>query len=171
MSVATFEPTLFPIFRRHLEQEEACLTGTLTALRQTRAALLGRDPAALAAAIEEQEKQIQFTTELHARRKHFRNFVAEHLHIRADDVSLSKLMPHFPPAESTALADDQTRLRRLADEVQQLNQSNAGLIWHCLDFLNSVFAGLTGQEGLGGRYSRAGQHEAARFSALLEVQG
>jgi hypothetical protein len=161
-----------PLVRLCLEQlarEEAQLAATLAALTDIRAALLGKDHAALGDALVRHDATARGAAEATRLRDAFRQEAAARLGVPAESVSLELLAERLPGAAGP-IAAARERLRQQAAEAERLSAGNATLLYYCLDFLQRFFERLTGRPR-DGRYGPAGRVAAAAGGSLINARG
>jgi hypothetical protein len=154
----------------HVAHEQAQLDATLAALQDVRAALLGRDHAALGAALDRHQATAGLAEELRHRRTAFQREVGDHLGIPSESVTLELIVSHLPADAAAAVADARAGLRRTVAEVELLSNNNASLLYYCLDFLRRFFDRLTGRLP-DGRYGPTGAPAAASGGSLINARG
>jgi hypothetical protein len=154
----------------HIADEEAQLQEALATLHDVRAALLGRDPAAVGNTLARQEECARRAEEMRRRRATFQQQAAELLGVPPESVNLDLLAVNMPRADAERLVAEQARLRGLAAEVGRVNGVNATLLYHCLDFFRRFFDDLTGGPR-DGRYGPAGALAAAPCGSLINARG
>ncbi len=142
----------------------------MTALRDVRAGLLDRDQAALGAALDRHSGMIPAADELRRARAAFQAAAGELLGVAPASVTLDLLAARLPADAAGPVAETRARLRQTAAEVEQLNGSNASLLYYCLDFLQRFFDGLTGRPR-DGRYGPAGRPAPASGGSLINARG
>jgi hypothetical protein len=145
-------------------------SSTLAALQDVRAALLGRDHAALGAALTRHQPTVRGAEEMRLRRAAFQQEAGEHLGVPPESVTLDLLAARLPADAARQLAGARAGLRQTAAEVQQVSDSNASLLYHCLDFLRRFFDRLTGRPPVG-RYGPDGAPAAAAGGSLINARG
>jgi hypothetical protein len=165
-----FGQQLAELCLEHVAQERAQLEATLAALRDVRVALLGKDHTALGAALARHQTTAASAEEMVRLRNAFQRAVAGRLGVSAKTVTLELLIAHLPQESADQLAEARTSLRGLAAEVEQLNSSNAALVYYCLDFLRRFFDRLTGC-AIPGRYGPTGAPSVALGNPLLSARG
>ncbi len=153
----------------HLAREEAHLAATLAALLDIRAALLGKDHAALAAALVRHDATARATDELTRSRDAFRDRAGALLGVPITSVTLDLLAARLPGA-AAPITEARARLQQQAAEVERVNASNASLLYYCLDFLRRFFERLTGRPR-DGRYGPAGKLTASFGPSLISARG
>src|SRR6516162_2497122 len=87
------------------------------------------------------------------------------LGVPPEAVTLDLLADRLPE-----FAETRARIRQRADEVRRLNDSNATLLYYCLDFLQRFFERLTGRPH-DGRYGPAGKRTAVPGGSLIDARG
>jgi hypothetical protein len=153
----------------HLAREEAQLAATLAALTDIRAALLGKDHAALGDALVRHDATVRAAEEATRRRDAFRQEAGALLGVPAESVTLDLLAERLPAAAGP-ITDARARLRQQAAEAERLSAGNATLLYYCLDFLQRFFERLTGRPR-DGRYGPAGRVAAAPGGSLINARG
>jgi hypothetical protein len=161
---------LVPLCLEHVAREEAQLDATLASLRAVREALLGSDRTALEGALERHRGTARDAEVTRLRRVAFQQEAAALLGVPADAVTLDLLVARLPAGAAGRLADARARLQQQADEARRLNDSNATLLYYCLDFLRRFFDGLIGHAH-DGRYGAAGTLAAAPCGSLINARG
>lgn len=151
-------------------REQAQLDATRVALGDVRAALLDRDHAALGAALTRHQATVRAAEAVCRDRAAFRQEAADLLGVPPASVTLDLLVARLPADAAGPVAEARTRLRQQAAEVQRLNDSNASLVYYCLDFLQRFFDRLTGRPR-DGRYGPAGTLAAACGGSLINARG
>jgi hypothetical protein len=154
----------------HVAHEQAQLGAALALLNDVRAALLGRDHAALAGALARHRATAGGAEETTRRRADFQRQAADFLGVPPASVTLDLLAARLPADAAGHVADARARLRQLAADVERLNASNASLLYYCLDFLRRFFDQLTGRPR-DGRYGPAGTPAAAPAASLIDARG
>jgi hypothetical protein len=152
-----------------MAREEQHLAATLAALHDIRAALLGKDHAALADALARHDATARAAPELTRRRDSFRQEVGALLGVPAESVTLELLAGRLPAAAGP-IVEARARLQHQAAEVERLTASNATLLYYCLDFLRRFFERLTGRPR-DGRYDPAGRVATALGGSLINARG
>jgi hypothetical protein len=154
----------------HAADEQAQLEATLAFLQDVRAALLGKDHAALAGVLERHQATARQAAAMADRRAAFQREAADVLGVAPEAVTLDLLADRLPADAAGPVADARDRLRRMAAEVERLNTSNATLLYHCLDFFRRFFDRLTGCPR-DGRYGPEGKPAAATGGSLINARG
>jgi hypothetical protein len=154
----------------HVEREEAVLKSVRESLLQVRAALLCHDMAALKEALARQADEVLAAEELHHLRNTFREDTAKKLGLAPHAITLRLLAAHVAPEPGARLTHGRERLRRLSEEVDQLNRDNAVLVRHGLDFFRHLLSALTGGTPGGNGYDRAGAPRKAVCGSLLKAR-
>jgi hypothetical protein len=152
----------------HLEQEEAMLSATLESLGQVRAALLGRDLAALERALESQSHTARAADELRGRRNQLRYAIADRLGLDPRTVTLQHLADRVQSDDRVRLARCRQRLHSISIQIDRMNRGNAALVQHSVEFLHQFLMSVTGGEPVGDRYRPSGRIERASCGSLFE---
>jgi hypothetical protein len=139
----------------HVGRELAQLEAALAALQEVRTALLGKDPSALGAALARHQATADRAQETCRLRAEFQREVSARLGIAPDSVTLELLIARLPDEAAGRLGAARARLRRIAAEIEQLNSTNASLLYYCLDFFRRFFARVAGH-GPHGLYGPTG---------------
>jgi len=142
----------------HVVREQAQLDATRVALGDVRAALTRHQATVRAAEAVCRDRAA------------FRQEAADLLGVPPASVTLDLLVARLPADAAGPVAEARTRLRQQAAEVQRLNDSNASLVYYCLDFLQRFFDRLTGRPR-DGRYGPAGTLAAACGGSLINARG
>jgi hypothetical protein len=151
-------------------REQLQLDATLIALDDIRTALLSKDHAALTAALAQHESTIGGSEETCRARVAFQQEAGALLGVPAPTITLDLLISRLPGEVAGIVADARTRLRQQAAAVERLNNSNASLLYHCLDFLQRFFDRATGRP-CDGRYGPAGKRTAVSGCSLIDARG
>jgi len=152
----------------HMEQEEAMLSATLDSLQRVRAALLGRDLAALERAVELQAHTERAAQELLVRRAELRVQLGTRLKLNPQTITLKEVAMRLPGEQGLKIARCRDRLHRMAAEIGRLNRGNAALVQHSMDFLHKFLVSVTGGDAVGDRYGSSGGIERATCGSLFE---
>jgi hypothetical protein len=154
----------------HLAREEAHLNATLIALRDVRSALLDKDQAAIEDALARHDGMPRSADDLCRARAAFQEAAGALLDVPPASVTLDLLASRLPADLAGPVVEARARLRRQAAEVEQLNASNASLLYYCLDFFQRFFDRLTGR-ARDGRYGPAGRLATASGGSLINARG
>jgi hypothetical protein len=155
----------------HLQQEEALLAETLASLGAVRSALRGGDLESLHAALEQQARIADASSELLGRRARLRSELSYALGVPPDAVTLATLATAAPPDVAGHLRACRERLRGMSAEVDRLNRANAALAAQSLDFLQRFLSEITDTDSAGAVYGPSGSPHAPVAGALLEGRG
>ncbi len=162
----------------HMEQEEALLSATLTCLQQMRSALVAGNLQALTTALESQKHTAQAGEDLRSRRAALRSELAGTLGVPPESATLQMVVDVMVRSKDHATAQTgqrlgrcRERLRKMATDVDQVNCSNATLIWHSMNFLQRLLAEITGATTAPDRYNPAGRRTEASCGSLFEARG
>jgi Rod binding domain-containing protein len=167
---AADQPALGRMSLALLTREESLLLAILAALERFRQNLASNVPGALTQAVEQCKEATALLGLVREQRDRFRQLVGSQLKVSPAAVTLRFVAEHVPTADAMSITLGRRRLRQLAEEIDRLSQSNALVIWWCLDFVQRVFAGILGHAA-GGRYSAVGKIQPGASGSLLEAQG
>jgi hypothetical protein len=155
-----------------LEHEESYLEQLRDALGHVYEALLHGDLVALHTALEHQESLRHAGESLGAKRSRLVEELAVQLALPVEALTLERLATACPENVAVRLQNVRACLVPLAAEVHKLNETNAALSAHSLDFVNRLLLSLTGQNSAGMRYSSAGgAYQMAGCGSILSTRG
>lgn len=154
----------------HLQQEEAMLTSTLEMLQQIRAALVNRNQAALAEALEAQQRSEKSASELHASRELVRLRIGRCLGLPPAEATLKQLSQRVTGELRERLSAGRRRLAELTMEIDSVNRCNAVLVQQSMGLLNQVLFCLTGQDGSSQRYGASGQMSSGNSGSVIQCE-
>jgi hypothetical protein len=158
----------------HLECEESFLNATLSVLGELRSALVRNDLTLLQEALAKQSRMASEAEALQGERGRLRDRMAGVLGVPAEQARARMLAARLP-AELAGLAERlnfrRERLRRLAEEVEEFNHVNAGVVRRCLDFQRRLLRAITGGDGASASYGPAGDYSQSVFGSIIEARG
>ena len=88
-----------------------------------------------------------------------------------ESVTVQMLALRLPDERGDRLARCRERLRNMATEVDHVNQGNAALVWHCLNFMQGLLVEITGGESSGARYNAGGRRQEPECGSLIQRRG
>ena len=155
----------------HLEEEEAFLEATRNSLQSLRTELIrGRLPE-LTQALEVQEGLSQIGAELELRRLRVQEELAHSLGTSRSEATILRFADYIQGEMGDRLRDRRIRVRALAQEIDEINRSNALLAGHCAGLLQELLIEITGTSGGGQRYGHIGVYQEPFCGSLLSAQG
>jgi hypothetical protein len=155
----------------HLAREEDVLRSALATLGAVRAAALAGDRATLDALYGRQEEIARQTAHLGHERQALRARIGALLHIPIAEATLALLAARVGGAAGDDLLSAGQRTRRLATDVDRLNNSNAALLGYCLGFARRVLRDLTGGGTPAESYGPDGTAMESPCGSLLSARG
>ncbi len=155
----------------HLEAEERLLQTAVDVLRQTRSALISGNLQRLAHSLERQVELERASAAMARKRVQFQTKLGASVTLSSRPSPLDILADQLAGAARSMLQQARVRIIRLAATASELNRGNAILLRSNLDLLEQVLSALTGGDGGGKRYGRAGAYQAVGYGSLLSARG
>jgi hypothetical protein len=143
----------------------------LLRLDALRALLIKRDEGGLECLLEDIQRQSEAHRANEQKRQALRGELAAELECREGELTLSVLKGKLSGANRSALAERQTRLRTLVEQLKREHTLTTLLIADCARFNRSLlraFFGLTGRGHM--TYSPSGTAQPQNGAALMNLQ-
>ncbi len=143
----------------------------LSRLDALRALLIKRDDGGLESLLEDIQRQGEARLANEQKRQALRGELAAQLGCRGDEVTLSTLKGELSGPNRTALAERQTRLKTLVEQLKREHTLTTLLIADCARFNRSLmraFFGLTGRGNV--TYSPSGAAQPQSGTVLMNLQ-
>jgi hypothetical protein len=152
----------------HLEHATAVLADLLLSLEQIRAAYLQGDLSCLGSLSVRQYQLLQANKELAEDREELCDSLAPLLGVAPAEVSLRAAALTLSDPARSRLLRKRDELCKMARQAEQLTQHNAALLSASRDFLNHLFANLTGA-GVSQGYGPGGQRHRNSCGPFLQA--
>ena len=136
-----------------------------------RAALLRNDRLALKAVLATLDRPIRSRHERLEERERRCRELGDLLALPAGSVRLNQVLTRLPADAARPLLAVSGRLRRLAEQIDALNQHNRLLVHQLLDLVNDQLLHITGGEPAGTGYGRSGTPGPAVYGSLIRRRG
>ncbi len=153
-----------------LERERSHLETIKQLLDQTHATLLSADPGGLAVVMQQQQQAAEATAKMRQDRASFRQEIARAWAVLPATVTLPWLANVLGEEMGQRLLQERQALQHLSAEVRKVLESNAALMFFCLDFLQRFFADLSGSQP-SGCYGPVGALQEAPCGSIIEARG
>lgn len=153
----------------HLGREEALVTDVLQTLREVRDAFVRRDLTILATLQKRQERLDRTSQEIDLVRNQLRESLAPLLGVAPEEVTLRAAALSLGQFARARLLHYHEKLADRVREAEQLSRHNAALLGYAREFLDCLFASLTGAV-VGERYGPQGQRPATTYGSFLEAR-
>lgn len=154
----------------HLERERSHLETIKQLLDQTHTVLLSANPAGLAAVMQQQQQAAEATAKMRQDRASFRQDIARACAVIPATVTLPWLASILGEEMRQRLLQERQALEHMSAEVRQVLESNAAMMFFCLDFLQRFFADLSGTQP-SGCYGPVGALQEAPCGSIIEARG
>jgi len=151
-------------------QEDGQLRHTLATLHQLRQRIATGGLEGLDSTLQDALAANTSIQQLTRQRECFQQTMASVLKVAPHEITLRRIEHYLSPPDTSFVRQERERLRRLAQEVEQVAQGTALVVWWCLDLIGQVFCRLSGQP-VRSRYSASGKVQRASCGPTWQGRG